>query len=71
VALATIKLRKVSANTEKTFRIPGGMVIPLLAVCTIVWLLAHLSNREFLYEGIFVAVFCLIYVVMKLIKKSA
>jgi amino acid transporter len=72
VVLATIKLRKkTSANAEKTFRIPGGILIPFLAVCVIVWLLAHLSKKEFLYEGIFIAVFCLMYVVMKLIKKSA
>jgi amino acid transporter len=72
VVLATIKLRKKApADTEKTFRIPGGILIPLLAVCVIVWLLAHLSKAEFLYEGIFIAVFCLIYVAMKLLKKSA
>jgi len=71
VVLATIKLRKkTSATTEKTFRMPGGIFIPLLAVCVIIWMLAHLSKREFLYEGIFVAVFCLIYVVMKVVKKS-
>jgi amino acid transporter len=72
VVLATIKLRKkTSATTEKTFRMPGGIFIPLLSVCVIIWMLAHLSKKEFLYEGIFIAVFCLVYVVMKLVKKSA
>jgi amino acid transporter len=71
VVLATIKLRRVkSINDQQTFRIPGGITIPVLAICVIVWLLAHLSGKEFLYEGIFIAVFCLIYVVMKLAKKS-
>jgi hypothetical protein len=50
---------------------PGGIFIPLLSVCVIIWMLAHLSKKEFLYEGIFIAVFCLVYVVMKLVKKSA
>lgn len=71
VVLATIKLRKItSLNIEKSFRMPGGVIVPLLAACTIIWLLAHLNKKEFLYEGIFVAVFCLIYIVMKVAKKS-
>ena len=71
VVLATIKLRRIkSINDEQTFRIPGGIIIPVLAVGVIVWLLAHLSEKEFLYAGIFIAVFCLIYVVMKLFKKN-
>jgi amino acid transporter len=71
VVLATIKLRRIkSISNEQTFRIPGGITIPVLAICVIVWLLAHLSGKEFLYEGIFIAVFCLIYVVMKLTKKK-
>jgi hypothetical protein len=71
VVLATIKLRKItSLNTEKSFRMPGGVIIPSLAACTIIWLLAHLNKKEFLYEGIFVAVFCLFYIVMKVAKKS-
>jgi amino acid transporter len=70
VVLATIKLRKkTSTNSEKTFRIPGGILIPVLAICVIVWLLTHLSKKEFLYEGVFIVVFCLIYVAMKLVKK--
>ncbi len=71
VVLSTIKLRKkTSINTGKTFRIPGGITIPLLAIAVIVWLLAHLSEKEFLYEGVFLSVFCLIYMVMKWVKKS-
>ncbi len=72
VVLATIKLRRIkSINDEQTFRIPGGITIPVLAVGVIVWLLAHLSGKEFLYAGIFIAVFCLIYLAMKLFKKNA
>jgi hypothetical protein len=71
VVLSTIKLRKKTfVNAEKTFHIPGGITIPLLAIAVILWLLAHLSEKEFLYEGIFIAVFCLIYVAMKFVKKT-
>ncbi len=71
VVLATIRLRKINTTgAEKTFRIPGGILIPLLSVCVIIWLLAHLTAKEFLYEGIFIVVFCLIYLVMQLTKKQ-
>lgn len=70
VVLATIKMRnKAVVNNEKTFRIPGGIIIPLLAIGVIIWLLIHLTKKEFLYAAIFIAVFCLIYVLMKLFKK--
>jgi amino acid transporter len=71
VVLATIKLRRIkSVNDEQTFRIPGGLIVPLLAMAVIVWLLISLSGKEFLYEGIFVAIFCMIYVMMKFTKKT-
>jgi amino acid transporter len=70
VVLATIKLRRIkTVSDEQTFRIPGGLIVPLLATGVIVWLLISLSGKEFLYAGIFIAVFCLIYVVMRLTRK--
>ncbi len=45
VVLSTLKLRKNnSAPSEKTFRVPGGMIIPLLATCAIIWLLTGLTK---------------------------
>jgi amino acid transporter len=72
VVLATIQLRRKMppAKQDGGFRIPGGMIIPLLAATAIIWLLAHLSKKEVIYELIFIVVFCVIYLVMKLSKKS-
>lgn len=71
VVLSTFKLRRNEAvASEKTFRVPGGIIIPLLATCTIIWLLSGLSQKEFIGLGIFILVFSLIYLLMKLFKKK-
>ena len=71
VVLSTVKLRrKDTAITEKTFRVPGGIIVPLLATAAIVWLLSNLSRQEFAGIGIFMIVFSIIYFTMKQIKKK-
>ena len=65
VMLATIKLRNKKFNeTEKSFRAPGGIVVPVLAICGIVWLLSNLQKRELAAVAIFIAVFLLIYFIL-------
>ncbi|MEP7170850.1 MAG: amino acid permease, partial [Bacteroidota bacterium] len=71
VVLSTIKLRKTKSGTsEKTFRVPGGIIIPLLAICVILWLLSHLTKPEFTGIAIFIFVLSLIYLSVKLLKKK-
>lgn len=71
VVLATIKLRKTNQGaTEKTFRIPGGIFVPLLAIGVIVWLLSHLTKPELTGITIFIFVFSLIYFSNKMLKKK-
>lgn len=70
VVLSTIKLRKTPPTaSEKTFRIPGGIIVPLLAVCVIVGLLYNLSKDEFISLGIFIVVFSLIYFITIFLKE--
>ncbi len=71
VVLATVKLRqKAPATTEKTFRMPGGIIIPLLAAAVILWLLSNLTKTEVIGLAIFIAVFSAIYAIMKLVKRK-
>ena len=71
VVLASIKLRKKeTATTEKTFRVPGGVIVPLMATGGIVWLLSNLTRPELTGIAIFILVFSLIYLVTKLVKKK-
>jgi APA family basic amino acid/polyamine antiporter len=71
VVLSSVKLRrKETTTTEKTFRVPGGIIVPLLATAAIVWLLSNLSRQEFAGIGIFMIVFSIIYFTMKEVKKK-
>lgn len=71
VILATIKLRmKKQDAAEKTFRVPGGLVIPFIGIASIIWLLASLSKWEILSTIIFIAVVCVIYFVMKKFQRN-
>jgi basic amino acid/polyamine antiporter, APA family len=71
VVLATLKLKKtVSATSEKTFRVPGGIIIPLLAACVIIWLLSNLTKQELTGIAIFIFVFSVIYLATNILKKK-
>lgn len=71
VVLASIKLRKKdTASTEKTFQIPGGAVVPLLAACGIIWLLSNLTRQELTGIVIFILLFSLAYLIMIQVKKK-
>src|SRR6218665_2849392 len=45
VALSLMRLRKTASEQKsKTFRVPGGYIIPLIAVAGIIWLLSNSSR---------------------------
>ena len=71
VVLATIKLRtKKELQSEKTFKIPGGLLVPFIALAGIGWMLSNLGKWEILSVIIFIVVVCVIYFVMKKVKKE-
>jgi amino acid transporter len=71
VILSMIKLRtKEEKATEKKFKVPGGLLIPFIAIAAITWLLAHLSAKEMISTLIFIAVICVIYFLMKKFQKK-
>ena len=70
VILSTVKLRfKKKEIPEKAFKVPGGLVIPFLAITAIVWLLSSLSKWEILSTLIFIVIVCIIYFITKKIKR--
>lgn len=70
VILATIKLRlKKQDHNENIFKLPGGMIIPIIGITSIIWLLTSLSKWEILSTIIFIAVVSVIYFIMKSIKR--
>jgi amino acid transporter len=71
VILATIKLRVKSPGTaEKTFKAPGGLIVPFIGIASITWLLSSLSKWEILSTIIFIAAICIIYFFTKKFKKE-
>lgn len=72
VVLASVKLRnKATGEAEKTFRVPGGIIVQLLASAGIIWLLSNLAKQELIGIVIFIAVFTFIYLLVKLVKKRS
>jgi len=71
VIFSTIKLRSVKQiSLEKTFKIPGGLVIPFIGIAAIVWLLFSLSKIEILATALFITSVSIVYVLMKKFKKT-
>ncbi len=71
VILATIKLRKKKVEgNEKLFKAPGGLIIPFIGIASITWLLTSLSKWEILSTIIFIVAICIIYFIMKKLKKG-
>ena len=71
VIMATIKLRvKKQDVSKKTFKVPGGLIIPYIGIASIVWLLTSLSKREIISTVIFIDLICVIFFVMKWMKNK-
>jgi amino acid transporter len=68
VIFAQIKLRKV--NTENSFNIPGGLLVPILALLATGWFLSSLKKEEIITAGVFMAVVSLIYFIIRTVKKD-
>ncbi len=71
VILATIRLRYKKDVAEKEgFKIPGGLIIPILAICTIGWFLSHITKDEIKGFVIFFVILTLIYFIRKELRKK-
>jgi amino acid transporter len=71
--LATIELqrRDVRADGAVPFSVPGGPVIPILASAIIIWLMTSSTRQEFLAVAAMLAVFTLVFFVMRLQRAPA
>jgi hypothetical protein len=61
---------KKQDDAEKTFKVPGGLIIPCIGFAAIIWLLSSLSKWEILSTIIFIAAVSLIYFIMKKLKQE-
>jgi amino acid transporter len=66
VILATIKLRSVKQEEDKeTFKIPGGLTVPIIGIVSILWLLTMLSLQEITITLIFMGAVSVMYFVLR------
>jgi amino acid transporter len=72
VVLAMLKLRmRKLDSTEKLFRVPGGLLIPIIAITAIVYVLSNLSRGEIVSILLFVVLVSMIYFVMKMLERNS
>lgn len=70
-ALASIRLRRTTTkSTAKTFKVPGGITIPVIAAGIIIWMLTSLSRTELTGITVFIILFSAIYFVVRTIKSK-
>lgn len=71
VVLATIKFRyKKNQDRSGTFKIPGGLVVPVAALLALGFFIVQLKSSELLGTAIFIGGLSVIYFVKNLSKRS-
>lgn len=71
VVLAAIKFRiKTIAGNHKSFTIPGGIAIHIIATATILWLLFTLSKTEIVAISFALTALSIVYVVINFFKQK-
>ncbi|MRH99594.1 amino acid permease [Kriegella sp. EG-1] len=65
VSLSVVKLRKIKSNQKNVFRIPGGIVIPILSSLLIIYLLLNLAENEFVLILSVIIVLSVLYFIKK------
>ena len=70
VALAVIKLRVKMKHEVATFKIPGGLVVPVFSVLIIIWFLSNLTGKEAMGMFVFLVVLSLVYYLLTLLKPN-
>ena len=62
VVVATIKLRnQPKTATGKVFRMPGGLLFPVIGILSIIWVLTSLKQSEIISTLIFLAFVCILF----------
>jgi amino acid transporter len=68
VALAVVKLRAKNNSGAATFKIPGGLMVPVLSVLIIIWFLTNLTGNETIGMVVFIVVLSIIYYLLTVAK---
>jgi len=71
ISLAVIKLRKMEKGklNSETFKIKGGLLVPITSALVILWFLSNLSNKEIAVLILTIIFLSLVYYIKTLFKK--
>jgi len=73
ISIALIKLRRNEKydSQVKTFRLPGGYIVPIMSSIVILWFLSNLSENKILGFGLLIVILSILYFLInsKLIKR--
>ncbi len=70
VILALIRYRMKKSGEQLTYRVPGGYVIPVISILTIIWVLSNLPLRELRAMLVFILILTVIYLAFKYLAKK-
>ncbi len=70
VALAVIKLR-MKLPDSPSFKIPGGLIVPVISIIIITWFLTNLTRKESVSMLIFIAILSFVYYILTLLKLNS
>ncbi|HZH67432.1 MAG TPA: amino acid permease [Flavisolibacter sp.] len=70
VALAVIKLRTKEKLLHPTFKIPGGLLVPVLSIVIILWFLTNLTRKEMISIMVFICALSTIYYLLSFAKRK-
>jgi amino acid transporter len=68
LALIKFKLQKETVRPAGSFRIPGGIIIPVIALIALVWFLWHSKKEELVGISIFIGALIIIYFIKLFFK---
>jgi APA family basic amino acid/polyamine antiporter len=70
VVLALIRFRIKKSGNKLSYKVPGGYVVPVISILTIVWVLSNLPIKELGAMLIFILILTGIYLVIKYIQRK-
>jgi APA family basic amino acid/polyamine antiporter len=66
VVLAMIRFRMKKSDEKLYYKVPGGYLIPVISILTIIWVLSNLPLRELGATVIFIVLLTVIYLVSRI-----
>lgn len=70
VALSVLRLRQSKHKNLTGFKIPGGFIVPIIAVIIILYFLSNLSQKEMIVTCIIIAVLSIVFWLIKVLERT-